>query len=55
MKQCIAQLLGLQGWIISQVKTGSGRIEVYARRPRKEATCLFCRTLTRQVHDRSRE
>jgi len=55
MKQCIAQLLGLQGWIIYQLKIESDRIDVYAGRPRKEASCPFCQTLTRRVYDRSRK
>ncbi|MGO0122580.1 ISL3 family transposase [Desulfothermobacter acidiphilus] len=55
MKQFIAELLGLQGWIIYRVKIESDRIDVYAGRPRKEASCPSCQTLTRRVHDRSRE
>ncbi|MGO0123031.1 ISL3 family transposase [Desulfothermobacter acidiphilus] len=55
MKQFIAELLGLQGWIIYRVKIESDRIDVYAGRPREEASCPSCQTLTRRVHDRSRE
>jgi transposase len=54
MHQGIAALLGLQSWIVYRVEPGEGAIEVFVRRPRKEARCPVCGARTRRVHDQAR-
>lgn len=54
MQKVIAELLGLQSWILYQVKVEEAGIDVYAGRPRKEARCPACQTRTRAVYDRAR-
>jgi len=55
MNQGIASLLGLQSWIVYRVEAQRDRIDVYAGRPRKEARCPRCGSVTRSVYDRSQQ
>ncbi|MFS8536059.1 MAG: ISL3 family transposase [Limnochordales bacterium] len=55
MNQLIRELLGLQGWVLYRVKVAEDRIDVYGGRPRKQARCPVCGTLTRSVYDRAEE
>jgi transposase len=54
MHQFTAQLFGLPSWVIYRVEHGKDGIDVYVGRPRKEARCPACGTLTRKIHERGR-
>ena len=54
MHQLTARLFGLQSWIVYRVEPRQDGIDVYVGRPRKEARCPACGTLTRTIHERGR-
>ncbi len=51
MHQIMAQLFGLQSWIVYGLEQGQDGIDVYVGRPQQEAPCPACGTLTSRVHD----
>lgn len=54
MHQLMAELFGLQSWIVYRWERCEEGFELYVGRPRKEARCPACGVLTRKVHDRPR-
>lgn len=55
MKNCISNILNLQGYIIYKVKVKAKEILVWVGRPKKESKCPHCGAITRSIHSRRKK
>jgi len=53
MKKLISELFGLQGFVVYECRVHTEHVDIKVGRPRKEATCPRCGSLTRRIHSRS--
>ncbi|MBT9258586.1 MAG: hypothetical protein KM310_02325 [Clostridiales bacterium] len=49
MKKGMANVLGVKGWMVYKVETGTDEADVYVGRPKKEARCPHCGAVTRHT------